>query len=404
MSTTITVGGVRYEHFRSVGVARSVEDAVSTFTVTAPLRWKDEPNPIRAYPGAPVVIEDDGDALLAGYVDEPNIDTDTDDETVEIPGRSKTGDLVDCDACHVDAADLNDIDAKIYPPRQFRNMTPIAIMKAIAAPFLVDVEYLPPVPTVNDPVDMPIPSYGALRGEKAFDAIERLARSLSMLVMDDGEGRLVLTRITDTAAIVSHAMGPLGGGIHVIEHGVNTLASSGSFPSQQRFSHYIARGQRPGTAADYGDSVVSQAGRARDPEVLRRRVLFIDADEATNTARLTERAAWEAATRAGRGVDLAYDMVGWRWPDGFLIEPGEIVHVIDKKRAVDAMMLLTSAAWTLDGEVKMTTVAVAPVGGYEMIAPEKRAAAGKKTITAGSDFGVLLTVEDVAEIKREAGQ
>jgi prophage tail gpP-like protein len=294
------------------------------------------------------------------------------------------------------------MDAQVHLPREFNGMTPLSIMTALAAPFGVSVEYVIMGLTVNDPMHIPIPSYSAMPGERAFEAIERLARTMSVLVTDNAQGDLVLIRFDEFST-----NNPFGAKVPIIKVGGadgNAKIADGLFSFEQRYSHVIVRGQRPGTASDYGATVSSQLGRARDPEVLRRRVLIVDADEPSSIAQLNARAAWEAATRAGRGVSVTYEMEGWRWGDGSQKEPGQLVRVIDPPRGIDATMLLVTAGWSEDSEKKQSTVTLAPPGGYEMLAPEKRQAAGSKAITNGDDYNVWLTAEQVRTIKREAGQ
>lgn len=274
---TLLIDGERYGGWKKIRVTRGLERAAADFALSVS---SVEPWPI--YTGAECQIYIDNDLVLNGWVDAYRPGCAATDHRIEITGRSKTCDFVDSSVT-MDGGQLT-------------GLTLRAVAEVLAEPFSLQVlaEEGEPVPEVQ-----------VQQSEACFRLVERLARLQELLVTDDAEGRLVLTRAgnkrTDTALIF----------------GVNIKAANADLDDSNRFSDYIVKAQRPGNRTK--DDKIAEG---RDPwsDVITRRL--------RNGASADDwRAAWRdrmrlvrthARARAGRTVDDG-DYDGWEEWDG---EPG----------------------------------------------------------------------------------
>ena len=385
MTTRVYINGDAYLGWETVSVERSIDDAVSTASFSSPLRWPGDPNPLRVRPGDEVEVFDDDDQLFDGWADAPQIMGGQDGDVVDVQARSKTSDLVDC--------------AVVTEPYSWKDKTILNLANLLALPYSVTVvDRTLADEIVGQPID-----FRAEMGEPVFDAIERMVQGAGVLIMDDGQGRLVFARARSVYGLLDSVIG-----LPVIDVGVNALNPRRVFRHDERYSEYRVYSQRPGNDADYAATVAEQVGIVVDPEVQRTRILTVLADQPMNMAQLQERARWEATTRAGRSVQVGYDLVGWRRPDGSLWEPGQLAVVRDGPASISATMIAQSVSWSLTPQDRRVSIALAPPEGYEQIPVVTDPATTKPTlnkpITPGSKYGVWLTAEDVAAIKAEVGQ
>lgn len=384
MTTTVHIEGDVLEGWEGLNVSRSIEDAVSTASFTAPLRWPRDPNPTRIRTGSLVQVYDDDDQMFYGYADAMTPNTDENGTIVSVDARSATADLVDCPV--------------ITEPYSWQQMTMLDIAIAIAAPYQVSIIART---VADDVIGKPI-DFRAELGEPVFECIERLAQSAGVLVTDDGEGRIVLTKSQTAFGMLDAIIG-----LPVLEVGVNVENPSATFRHDQRYSEYRVYGQRPGGNADYGNSVALQRAIVVDPEVERYRVLTIMASQRATLQQLHDRAVWEAVTRAGQSVSASYDVVGWRRPDGKLWAPGQLVIVKDPIRAINATMVISAVNWGLATGGRRASLSVAPPEGFELMPTIKDPVTEKqklsKPVTPGEKYGPWLTADQVAAIVKESG-
>lgn len=348
----LTVGTVLHEGWKSLTIERSIEQASASFTMSLTESWPGEPNPIRIKPGMACKVEIGNESVITGYVDSVEIGHDANGHEIVVSGRSKTADLIDC-SCVVDKAN----------PGQFKNRTIKQIAEALAKPYNVEV--------VCGESDLPkIPKFSVQTGETVFAAIERLAREEAMLVTDDRLGRLLLTRLGDQE-------------VPGLIHPGNILLANVRCDASQRFSEYIAKGQRAGDDENFGELVSGVSDLVTDPDIERRRVMVLKVEKAVTKAEAKKRAVWEAVTRAGKSAQVEVVVNGWRASDGLLWEPNAICRVTDPVLGVDGQLLIVSVRFSLDEGGQLTSMVLAPPGAYTPEMPK-----AKNTINEA--FGVWI--------------
>ena len=356
----IRIAGYDWLGWTDAVVTRSLEQAAGSWSCSATDRYPAASHPLAVRPGQECVVLLDDEPVLTGYVDQIAIDYDARSHRVSLSGRSRTADLVDCSVQEHDS---------------IRGLTLPDLAARLASPYGVDV-----VDEVG--LATPIRRYVPQLGESVHEAVERLARQQAVLVTDDAQGRLVLTRAGAHRATTALRAG----------EGGNILSGSARYDASGRYATYHCRGQMAGDDSTYGDSLATY-GVATDDEDLRGRTLELTPPDAATHADCYAYAVWEAATRAGRSVALSYVVQGWAQEDNALWEPNQIVDVIDPIARIEGEYLIVAVEYRIGAQGTTTTLTVAPREGYLLQEPRKRTPAGKRTSTSS---GAWEELEDFA--------
>jgi prophage tail gpP-like protein len=133
-----------------------------------------------------------------------------------------------------------------------------------------------------------------------------MGRSVGMLIWDDANGNLVISK--------GGTGGRAGSGI---TEGINAERVEAVWAADQRFANYRVLGQGP----DQINGHVNYAASASDPEAskLRNRLRIIPQEIPDPGAEFSQkRAQWEANRRWGRSRLVRVEVTGWRDGNGKL--------------------------------------------------------------------------------------
>ena len=341
----LLVNGQVFAGWTSIGVTRAIDAASGAFTVDLTERWEgqegaagqDEPWPI--LPGDKCEVKLGGVPMITGYVDIFRPAFDATSHTINVQGRDKTADLIDCSAVHT--------------PDQWANIDLLAFAQILAAPFGVSVSM--------DTGVTPGEKFALIKlqqGETAFEAIARYARQRKLLCMPDGTGNLLLTRTGNLRAAVG------------LVQGQNIKGSDGTIDHSQRFSQYIVKGQAPYSADTDGAKESHLRGGATDSAIERYRPMLIIAEAGGTPASVQERAAWEANSRLGKSAVASITVMGWRQNgfSGALWLPNQLVSIRSPWLRLDGEMLIRQVTFTRD--LQGGTVAVLEIISPQAFEPE----------------------------------
>ncbi len=314
----LAIGGLLYSGWTDVSVERSLDTISGQFSVS--VAWKDD-----ASGPALTIAPDDrcqlriaGEAVIDGWIDRVMPDASSEDHSISISGRDRTGDLADC--------------AAIAKPGSWQKTKLEAIAAELAKPYGVKV-------TAKVSTGAPIAKFALQQGETVHSAIERLARFRGLLLVSAPGGDLEITEPTKDAPIAT------------LEWGKNIKAVRGSYDHSQRFSDYIVKGQASGDNDKSGKTVSQVRGEAKDGGVKRYRPTLIIAEDQSDGVSAKTRAAWEAGVRAGRAQTIDIDVLGWRIPGGgSLWRPNVRVRVICPPAMVADQVMLVAAVRLTKGE------------------------------------------------------
>ena len=345
--------GEIYSGWKEMRVTRSVEQATADFDLTVSERWPLLGNAWQIFPGTECTIELGGELVLTGYIDayEPGCDANSHD--ISCRGRSKTLDFVDSSVTQTTG--------------QFKGMTPGELTKLLAKPFGIEV--------IIEKDGTPIADAQVQQGETCFALLERLVKLQELLITDDEQGRLVLTRAGHTKSS------------SVLQQGTNLKNLSAKHDDSERFSDYIVKAQRPAnrTYDDYGETGANlriplglphgkrfamerAAGKratkpkeltqitatVKDPGVKRYRPHVIVADSQSDAAEAAKRADWEMRRRKAKSKNATVTVVGWHQDDGSLWKQNQMIWIHSRYLGLDMEMLIGKVSFSYGNGGELT--------------------------------------------------
>ncbi len=343
---TLHVGGLKWSGWLNAGITRSIDAVFAEFTLTLTQGWPGQPGegvpPVRRGQDCKLVL--DGKTVITGYINEHDLETDSDGFELKVSGRDRTGLLFKSSILKV--------------PLEWLNQSALQIISDICAPFDIKV-------TAQAPVGDPFEKFTAKPGETARRAIERLCRHRALLYFADRNGNLVLTTSDQaTTAHVGLVHGPDG----------NVIGSRNKASLSGRNSEYIVRGQDKGK--EWETAAHTQVyGSARDNGVSHYCPRVIIADEPGDNTALQKMVTTMAAVNAGRSLDLSYTVAGWRQGPGLpLWDINQLVQIKDVLDISDTTRLIKRCAFSVSEDSGPETVlTVIDPQAYSLIAePEKQ--------------------------------
>lgn len=301
----LIVDGQALTGWEEVEVARSLEAISGSFSLKAsdPGGW-----PVEPQSACEVLLE--GETVITGFVDAVRVSLAPKQHDIEISGRDKAGDLVDCSATN--------------QPGQWDDIDLYNLVAQLCDPFLI---------TVVQDVDVGdnFDSFALQPGESVHEAIERACRLRAVLATSDGLGRVILTRAKQEGTAVDLVYGKNLEGVQL------TIDDAG------RYRSYIVRGQHQGSDEEDPEDAAGAEGKAQDEGARAGRTLIVIAEGQVDDSKAQQRAAWEATVRAARSRPVSAVVTGWRQvPGGPLWQPNQLVNIHVPLLRLDQEMLVVS--------------------------------------------------------------
>ncbi len=318
-----------FSGWEEIEIKLGIEQICGTFQLDVTERWPGQDTPTPILPGNSCEVLLDGQTMITGYVDYTEPSYDDTSHAVSITGRDKTLDLVDCSAIHKSG--------------QWRNRSLDQIASDICKPFGIKVIKLV---DVGDPFS----TFNIQEGERAFEALDRMARMRAVLLMSDGLGNLLITRAGQNSIATE------------LVEGVNIKRGSGKFSWKERFSHYVVKGQHRGTDGEPADNARGPSAAADDTVIDRYRPLVVLAEDQGHIASLKQRAEWEKNVRLGRANRATITVQGWKHADGLWL-PNSLVHLRSPKLYADLDLLIAQVTYKKKRSTGTTT-------DLELVRPE----------------------------------
>lgn len=331
------VNGRAYRGWTEISLTRAMDAIAGGFSIALTERWAGgtgvapQLTPWPILNGDACEIKLGGESILNGYIDQFRPSFGFNDHTIEIQGRDKTGDLVDCSAFH--------------KPDQWANLNLLQIAKILCDPFGVKVRS-------EIDVGPAFPSIKIQQGETVFAALDRLARFRKAIIGPDGAGGIAITRVGTSRAAV------------VLVQGVNIKEASGVLDTSGRFSIYVVKGQNVKSKTLDGEAETHAEASITDSAVTRYRPLVVVAESGATALAVKERAIWEANVRLGRSATAKFTVAGWRQkPGGTLWMPNQLV-------AVDAPWLRMKGDMLIRAVTYRRTPSEGTVADLEVVSPQ----------------------------------
>lgn len=287
-------GGLTISGWNSFRVSRGIERCPSDFEFTMTERFPGELKTAVVRPGDAVQVKLGNDLVITGYVDRFAPSYAPSQHSIQVSGRGKCADLVDC--------------AAEWPNNQMSGVSALAIAQKLCRPYKgLSASAIGRVGEV-------IPQFNIMWGETAFEIIERVCRYQALLAYDGPDGNLILSGVGTQKA----ASG--------FKEGVNVQSASIVYSADQRYSEYIVRRLNTDNLADtgLGGDILRTF---TDPGITRhrRRYIIVESGDTAGSDVALRRGAWEASRRAGRSFQLRLTTDSWRDSNGALWTPNTLV-------------------------------------------------------------------------------
>lgn len=337
----LKINGRLFGGWQTLRAEVGMEQCSGSFHLTVADRWAEQSEPwqIRDQDACELLLA--GRTVITGYVDlvQPSFDRAT--HGIEVFGRDKTMDLIDCTVT--------------LKSTQWKRAKLDRIARDICKPFGIDV-------IVETDLGAAFDSFQAEQGERAFETIDRAARMRGVLVMTDGIGHLVLTRASTVKTAVS------------LVQGVNVYSAEMRLSSKERYSEITVKGQGKGDATRYGDQVAHGTATVKDEAVTRYRPLTVIAEHHGLGTTLQQRAEWERNVRRGRSTRGTIRVSGWTVDGsdtGPLWRPNTLVPVQVPYLGVQEDLLIPRCVYTLGPRGSFTELELVHPSAFALLAGVK---------------------------------
>jgi prophage tail gpP-like protein len=294
---SLVAGGLTISGWNSLRVSRGIERCPSDFEFIMTERFPGELKTVVITPGDACQVKLGNDVVITGYVDRfaPSYSAGGagGQHSIQISGRGKCEDLVDC--------------AAEWPSNQMSGVSALAIAQKLCQPYGITASAI-------GPMGAAIPQFNIMWGETAFEIIERVCRYRALLAYDGPDGNLILSGVGTQKAACG------------FKEGVNVQSASIVYSADQRYSQYVVRRLNTDNLAGTGvggDILQTFA----DPQITRHRRRYIIAENGDTAGAdvALQRGAWEASRRAGRSYQVRLITDNWRDSNGVLWTPNTLV-------------------------------------------------------------------------------
>ncbi|MEL6746417.1 MAG: phage baseplate assembly protein [Pseudomonadota bacterium] len=281
----ISLGGEPYGGFTDVDVEAKMDEAPRTFTISTTER----PGEFKFPPGTPCTITANGDPVLTGFTNRYQPKGNATTHTISIAGRGKAQDFVDS--------------AAIIPGMHLLKSTPGDLAVALDNWGL----------GMRDEVGLsPVPVQHIATGEKGYEAVERYLRPQGAVMMEQGDGQVVITN----ASVAKRHAGSLHESIFV--------DYSGEISDDRQYSEYNVAGQ---SRAGWDSAALQVWETVANTAVGRYRPFIGWFEGDVDAGRARARAQNEQVRAAGFSISCQIMVQGWRDHDGTLWQPNWQIYI-----------------------------------------------------------------------------
>ncbi len=356
----LRVNGEDFNNFIDMSVSNSLQALSGKFEFTA--TSDDQGNfPFTVGDKVQVLIKE-LDFLVGianGFIDTITIDYSKNTHTLRVSGRDKTEDIIDSHIKDIELGSGFDLTAVIQAVLKFLEIKDIKIIDQVGKldPFLTGE------------------IAAAAQGETGFAFMNKYAEKRQVLLSNDGDGNIVLTRVETplrNGEILNIKDGPLTN---------NVKSAKVVYDHSQRFHEYsvisqaniasecinIAGEPKTKCGDDQVKDLVNRQGKSDiddDIRITRKFVLIPSATMTIDT--LTKRAQWERSLRIARTRKYHVTVQGFLSNDNLIWQTGQLVKVRDEFASINADLIVSEISYnfSVDGG-STTTLTLLPQDVYK---------------------------------------
>lgn len=307
---TLVVAGYRWRQWTRAAVTYSAKQAARAFafSLTDAQPWLGAWN---FMPGEECAVYGNGDLLCQGYINTMSPSYEAQQHKVEISGRSKSQDTIDCSAEH--------------DKGEFKEKNPLQIAQALD-------KY-----GVGYKADTDLKNLSIFRlnpGETIHQAVERACRKQQLIMMGQPDGSVLITK---------------GGEKRVhppLIEGVNILGASATFGDEDKHSDYVVKGQR--AFGSQSKTSLRVEAKATDNSVKRKRTKVILPETDVTEEEAQRRAENHRDKQQGESVKASVKLQGWRDAGGQIWQANTLIYVQSPMLKLSMDLLIESVSLTQD--------------------------------------------------------
>jgi prophage tail gpP-like protein len=323
---TLIIRGRDFTGWTASTIKMNIDDCADAFSLTAPFDPSDPTIKLcfkpREYQDTQVLIGDD--VVLTGRQEKVNPHIGPDGRTLNVQGRSLTGQLVDCS-----------IDGDL----EFSGLTLAAIARKICKPFGISVR----ADTDTTAIDIASAKYG----QSPYDFLASIAGPRNILLNSSFKGELVLT---DGRALMNRE--PIA---TLIEGKPPLVSVDPNFDSTVCFSYYKVSSQQDGSP--------DSGGRVDDTTIKRYRPRLVEMDSVEQDPRRA--ASWERSKAFADSMSVSAQITGWRRTDGKLWAERQALML-----QAPGAMLTRESKWLIGGPTHTMDADSGQMTTMRLIVPE----------------------------------
>jgi len=326
----LRVRGKEFQGWTAVTVQKSLYQMTGAFGLTSTDIFSKDFKKWNFSMGDECQVAINNQILITGYIEDILISYDAKNHNIQIAGRDKPGDLIDC--------------SFVESAKKWDNQTIIKVIRDLCEPFNIDVEV---DDSVSEQVSFKTPSKTFIvnEGETVFDSILRLSKASGILPVSYGNGKLVLTG-TGTEKAYDH-----------LELGKNIKSGSIDQTNRERFQTYIVRGQGKQQKGFFKsvESIAQSKGEYLDELINRYRPLVILSDTGGEAQDFQNQSEWECVTRAGKSRTIYYEVQGWTQSNGKVWPLNALVKIKDSFLGINEEWLIAAVNFSLNNDTGAMT-------------------------------------------------
>lgn len=296
---------------------------------------------VEVIPGDKCTVFIGEDVVVTGYIDRFTNTVNANQHIIQVTGRGKCSDLVDCSA--------------VWKGMQFKNMTALNIAQSLCEDFGIKVA---------SEVDTEVISVQNINlGETPAAVLDRVCRVAQVLYYEDENGDLILSRERNDEVLGS------------LVEGVNIESAAYTKGTDQLYSDYIVVIPSAPLTRDQTSSDNIGYYTVKDRKINRFRPLYIIPEDGDAGFKVAEkRAMWEQNRRYARSNVLSLTVSSWRNVEDKLYKPNTQVQInIPSLKVIMQTWLIGEVTYRKDEMGTRCDFIIMPIGAFtpEPIIPFK---------------------------------
>jgi prophage tail gpP-like protein len=327
-NVSLNISGKRFEGWTGASINKSLFSMTGTFGLTATDIFPGNAEKWGLAMGDSCTVAINNQIIISGYIEDIPISYSMDSHNIQISGRDKTADLIDCSFTETS--------------REWNGQSISKVITDLCSPFDITVEVDDSVTTQAN-TKIANETFKANEGDVVFDLIFKLCKMKGILPVSYGDGKLFLT---GTGVEVAN---------DILELGKNVKSGNIEQSNKERYQTYIVKGQGKKTDLKTLTDTTHPFGQHTDDVILRNRPLVIFPETSCDTKYCQDRAKWEAINRAGNSRRLEYEVQGWTQSNGEIWPLNSLVNVKDDFLQINSTLLISAINFSINNDTGAIT-------------------------------------------------